>query len=51
MTTQRFIPVQGTGKNMETIEHVDDNGDTVHREAVYMGGILDAQKRQSQLHY
>ena len=43
MTTQSFIPVQGTGKNLETIEHVDDNGDTVHREAVYMGGILDAQ--------
>lgn len=24
MTTQSFIPVQGTGKNLETIEHVDE---------------------------
>jgi len=35
--TDSFIQVSGTNKNLETLEFTNSNGDTVHREGVFIG--------------
>lgn len=45
--SESFIPVQGTGKNLETAELTNSAGDVVHREGVFLGDPLniDAQSK------
>lgn len=43
--TESFIPVQGTGKNLETSELTDSNGKVVHREGVFIGDPTDVDAR------
>lgn len=38
---ESFIPVAGTQTSLQTIKTSDEQGNKVHAEAVYMGGIAD----------
>jgi len=47
--SESSIPVSGTNTELETITVTNEVGDTVHREAVFQGGIIDGNNTTTTL--